>query len=354
MMLLSGRHRLNAYIMLRKLLAVLICLPLALATYAAQLTATLQSGDNVRAFYGDSALVQAYDAAIDGDIITLSPGVFETPSYGINKSLTVIGTYAFSDASKATLTTTIIVNGNNVTLEGIRIINGLTISACDNLRINRCYIKSAVDVQYSEKKYHNNTIVTDCLIENWQAMSESKNAVFRNCCINYFDDCNEAANPAIVENCNIPRFARFDGNVNYKYIQPYAIYRNCFLGVYNWGGSHTPVLNLKSPSEFHNNIIYETFYDSSSNSSAKKWTVNYGSCAHDGNDFWYVYGKGSDSDSAILMINSFESFTLDGLTVGPVDHKSYPSTPEITSSEIDTETDADGQLHVKINATARD
>lgn len=340
--------------MLRKLLAVLICLPLALATYAAQLTATLQSGDNVRAFYGDSALVKAYDAAIDGDIITLSPGVFITKD--IEKSITVIGAFAFSDdASQATLISLQTVKADNITLEGVRFTNTLTMAACDNLTINRCYIKTAQDIENGEKKYHNNTIVTDCLIANCSAMSLSKNAIFRNCCINYFDDCNEAANPALIENCNIPRFARYyyssDGYYIMQYSRPYAIYRGCFLGVYNRANS-TPTLNLKSPSEFHNNIFYTTYYYSSNSSYFHDWIINFNSCVHEGN--YTNWESGMTDEEQLKRLNSFESYTGNGITFGPIDHKAYPSTPIITSSQIDTETDADGKLHVKINAQARD
>lgn len=352
-MLLSGRHRLNAYIMLRKLLAVLICLPLALATYAAQLTATLQSGDNVRAFYGDSALVKAYDAAVDGDIITLSPGIFKTKD--IEKSISVIGTYAFIDnASLATIVNSQTIIADGVTLEGLRIRDNLFIKACDNLTINRCFIVSAQDIENGDKKYHNNTIVTDCRIAQFWAMSLSKNAIFRNCCINEFGDCNEAANPALIENCNIPKFSTFRGYNEYAYFgcQPYAIYRDCFIGLYHSGGSNKATLTLKSPSEFHNNIFHKSYYYSNTHSSFTSWNISFGSCINVGTEYDYRYNV--TSESVLKGLDMFISFTINGLTVGPIDHKSYPSTPEITSSEIDTETDADGQLHVKINATARD
>lgn len=68
-------------------------------------------------------------------------------------------------------------------------------------------------------------------------------------------------------------------------------------------------------------------------------------------------GKSPYVDDSFFMsylYQSFSTYTYNGLTVGPSNHKSYPATPYISSSEIDTETDADGNIHVKISAEARD
>ena len=335
--------------MAKKILWALICLVFTLTGYASQLTATLQSGEKITPFYGTNAFVDAYNAAVDGDVITLSPGVFNTT--GIQKGITVIGAYAFSDdSSKSTCMGSFSISDDNVTMEGIRLGGGtLTIQGADNLTVSRSYITEIQDVENDEKKYHDNTIFSDCMIIEYGAMSLSKNAVFKNCCINYFTDCNEVSYPALIENCNIPCFVLNGTTV--RATPPFAIYRNCFLGLYNNQPDRSPVLNLHSPSEFHNVCFYSNYFNDSSD--YHSWKFNFNSCIKDnvrtGERCWYIYHY-----TQSLFYSSLKSHTCDGLTVGPSDVKYYPAIPEITASEIDPQTDAEVNLHVKISAAARD
>lgn len=331
--------------MLKRFLLALILMPFAFAGFAAQLTATLQSGDKVTPFYGSNAFKDALEAAVDGDIITLSAGNFSVSE--VTKSVSIIGVYAFStDAAKMTQISSLTVSANNVTLEGIRFSYKLTINGTENLTINRCYVATLED-----SANHNNTIVTDCLIDCYNAMSLSKNTVIRNCCINYFWDTNNSSNVALIENCNIPLFRVTESSI----AQPYAIYRNCLLGLYkHLQNGYAYILDLSSPSEFHSVNFYSNYNSSGQTSSyTVPWTINYGSCITDN-----VKQTGAKyfvtTNSSSFHYNSFESYSASGITVGPQDHKEYPSVPVISSSEIDAKTDAEGLLHVKISATARD
>lgn len=331
--------------MAKRILWALICLVFTLTGYASQLTATLQSGDKLTPFYGSNAFVDAYNAAVDGDIITLSPGQFNSTT--IAKSITIIGTYGFGDdTSKATRLgstgVTTVITADNVTIEGVRA-SYFNIKGADNLTISRSEITYLDDEANGEKKYHDNTIVTDCMIARYRAMSLSKNTVLRNCAIDYFDDINESANLALIEDCNINQFARYNsGTSAYPYYQPYAIYRNNILRLYQWNdGSHS--ITFKKPSEFHKNLIVDVSDYASSSSYYSKWSINWGSVVNDNNIVTYKYSQSYGS----------ANFGIDG-TYGPVGHKEYPAIPVITSSKIDTETDDDGNIHVKISATARD
>ena len=61
-----------------------------LSMYAqTNLVATLSHGSNIQEFYGPSALSEAYTAAENGDVITLSPGTFN--SITLEKAITVRG-----------------------------------------------------------------------------------------------------------------------------------------------------------------------------------------------------------------------------------------------------------------------
>ena len=350
LMLWRAEHRSqNHIIMLKRFLTVLICLPFAITAFAAQLTATLQSGDTFTPFYGENAFVEAYNAAADGDIITLSPGSFKTTE--IKKGITLIGTYAFStDTSEATVLSTLTVSGNNVTLEGLRISGSLNISGADNLSINRSSLYKVTDSENGEKKYHDNTVLSDCIVYEYAAMSLSQNAVFRNCCIDSFSDINETAYPALIENCNIPLFKYYQ---NDDVTQPYAVYRKCFLGLYKYNSNQdTPYLNLYSPTELDDIIFYFNYRTAGSNVYAKSWVIDFHSCIRNNVNLGQkLYDVAPQSPKNMA---SFSSYTYDGLTVGPSDVKEYPAIPVITDSQIDSKTDEEGNLHVKISATARD
>lgn len=328
--------------MLKRLLMVLLWVPLAVTAFAAQLTATLQSGDTFTPFYGSSALVDAYNQAVDGDVITLSPGVFTAPGE-IQKSVTLIGAYAFSDdPSKATHISSMTVSADNVTLEGIRFTNTLTIKGADNLSLTRDWLSRVNEAQKEGHKYHNNTILADCLVFlDYAAMALSENSVFRNCCINWFGSINEVSKPALFENCNIPRFQDYSSNS----IQPYAIYRNCFLGLWINYASYT--LSFSAPSEFHDTVfLMQRLYNS-----GYTFTLNFGPAVTENVKQESKYGV---SYNDIIRVGSFAPYESGGVSYGPANHKWYPAIPAVTESEIDTETDAEGVLHVKITATARD
>lgn len=65
------------------------------------LVATLAHGDNVTYYYGESALGDAYNAALDGDCIILSPGTFTAVS-SIEKAITIRGAGMRGDVNLGT------------------------------------------------------------------------------------------------------------------------------------------------------------------------------------------------------------------------------------------------------------
>jgi len=330
----------------------LLLMPFAFTGFAAQLTATLQSGDKFTPFYGADAFKNAHAAAVDGDIITLSAGVFNACE--ITKSVSIIGVYGFSnDTAKITkFNANMTISADNVTIEGVQSVRTI-IKGADQLTLNRCQIVTISDEAKVNHPYHNNTILTDCFVYNFSAMTLSQNAVLRNCYINHFSDSNTSTNPALIENCNIPLFVcyRYDGILSDSCSCPHAIYRNCILGFYSSiiaGYTTTPSVNFSSPSEFHNNILATSYFLPSANSNLRRWNISFGSCVTSNNSSKSFYDVPSSND-----VYRTDSFEPDG-DCGPQNHKEYPAIPAITSSEIDTQTDAEGVLHVKITATARD
>lgn len=84
----------------------------------------------------------------------------------------------------------------------------------------------------------------------------------------------------------------------------------------------------------------------------KAWTIIFGSCVEDGNNYNYAYEiKGREK---VVKYSSLIPYKYLGISYGPTDHKKYPAVPAVTKAEIDTQTNAEGKLHVKIEAAARD
>lgn len=142
-------------IMKKMILSMAIVLGCSMGTFAqSSLVATLQHGSNIQAFYGIDALSSAHTAAVDGDIITLSTGEFN--SCDITKAISLRGEGIGKTILKSGLTFTI-PHGSAYTLnlEGLQfgdysvIINGtdgtekVVISKCRfNYGEYSCYITS--------------------------------------------------------------------------------------------------------------------------------------------------------------------------------------------------------------------
>lgn len=105
--------------------------------------ATLQHGSGIQAFYGENALSEAHEAAVDGDVITLSSGNFK--GCDINKAITIRG--EGMDKTYITGSTFNIPNGSVYTLllEGLRYTGNLTFRGTDGTEkviVSKCFLNS--------------------------------------------------------------------------------------------------------------------------------------------------------------------------------------------------------------------
>lgn len=100
---------------MKKILLIVTALLMSALTYAQQQLATLNHNDSISVYYGATALQQAHAAAVNGDIITLSPGAFN--SVNIGKAVTIRGAGMYPDSAAGTLPT-ILVGEFGVSLGG--------------------------------------------------------------------------------------------------------------------------------------------------------------------------------------------------------------------------------------------
>ena len=314
---------------MKKIILSLVALfSMSANSFADGLTATLQQGDNMQAFYGVDAFKQAYEKADSGAIITLSAGNFNTID-SVAKSVTIIGNYAFTESAQTTFLSTLSVTVNNVTVEGIRFSGDVTIGAVSNLHIKRCYLNANLRCTAN----HTNTLIDECVVKCDYAVEKGYNYCIKNSTLQYFGAKNSTANIAYITNCVI---------WNWYHSQPYAIYKNNVLG-----NDYTSTITADVNSEFYYNLFVNT-YDIYKNT-----TVCFpNGCVNEGNTINKNYTEYFTSKS-VYPASAMKVTKLgqDGKPVGingGTGFSVWPAIPRITSKTIDSSTDAEGKINVKI------
>lgn len=155
---------------MKKIILLAFALMLSAATFAQQQLAILNHNNNLTAFYGADALVSAHQTAENGDIITLSSGVFN--STDINKAVTIRGAGAWADTTGgATMIRnnfTINIAQDNtysLTMEGIYAYNNVYISSAYNPQFIKCDFQW-IGLNGSSAHLHNASFV-NCILSNW-------------------------------------------------------------------------------------------------------------------------------------------------------------------------------------------
>lgn len=340
--------------MKRFYLVLLALISLSASVFADGLTATLQQGDVMTPFYGVDAFKNAYAAAKDGAVITLSPGNFNAVSK-VEKQITVIGAYAFgSNSSEQTLLGSIHIEADNVKIEGVNFndvhlgINSVN-SIMKNFTLKKCYVTNLV----GDFK-HENTIVDQCCIQTEAAISKSLNYCIKNSTIGFFSEMNSRTNIAYIANCVVWNWAVFYSTGNYAqskdFCEPYAVYKNNYLGISKPNNLSFRVY-LYSPSEFYNNRFFSSYKTPIYLFSVE---FNYGNgCVNEGNI--------KDENLKFNKLNEYPAHPIDaplgsdGTPIGPyggTGFSEYPAIPRITSKTIDANSDAEGKINVKITVKA--
>lgn len=182
-------------------------------------TATLQHGDEVTVFKMGNALVEAYNAAVDGDVITLSEGTFNAIT--INKSITIYGAgYEDNEVTGTRLTK---INGdvniayqNSDTISSIHIEgcyftgkiyvggkNGWNYSFLTSLRIQNCWVNSDLCIY----RPVGDVVLTNNVLNGVYGSTYALTSLLiQNCCI--YNQVNNfpALSPIIVDHCVINGF----------------------------------------------------------------------------------------------------------------------------------------------------
>ncbi len=152
---------------MKKTLFLALMLVIAANILAQQQIATLNHNDTISVFYGNNALKDAHNAAVAGDIVTLSSGTFS--SCDITKAITIRGAGFYMDSIAMTYPTIItgyfrLISPNdsihNLVMEGINVKNKIYFNNVINAKFNKCYID-----EWSGEKSCYNTEFVNCIIK---------------------------------------------------------------------------------------------------------------------------------------------------------------------------------------------
>ena len=167
---------------MKKLLLFLVALA-AIATSAHAQNelqcATLQHGEDMTVFIGTGGFASAYEAAVDGDVITLSAGEFSMPSY-IYKGISIYGS-GFEDneetSTEVTKLSNMVIamystyNSQELTglhLEGLYINGDIRINRSNNaietlkdFTLKKCYVNGTI---YNGIDTIENAVIDQCVL----------------------------------------------------------------------------------------------------------------------------------------------------------------------------------------------
>ncbi len=320
--------------------------------------ATLQHGDQTLVFTGIDAFTAAYNAAADAeDVITLSSGYFNVPSY-IQKSVSIYGAGMEDDpetGSKATVMGSGLYfkprdivdgDGNNITaavkvngvhLEGLCINGDIYASNNNNvpmeeLTVAKCKFGSLTGSQNMTLK---NTTVRQCVITGM---------------LGYNSAAGLSVNNLLVANSYVKTFRITGNNIHVDHCIATYFYNNAPLLctnsiLYNdLPTGSTARCNIRIGGGLGTGIQTDSYGNWLNLANAGVW-------AADGEDGSYAETKTFDLKYPTKYIGTDD--TQVGLLGGLYAWNKIPSTPRIVESAIDTRTSADGKLKVSLKVEAQ-
>lgn len=305
-------------------------LSLAVSTQAqTSLVATLSHEGNVTTFYSANGLKDAYADAVDGDIITLSPGSFA--AVDIAKDITIRGAGMMLEDNPTIINGDVKIQSNpegtgeyHLTMEGVYVHGTLFNNAAIN---SPAFIKTRV--KYIEFTSHpaNNAVFADCIIDRIYLSgydSQTVTASFISCVINdlySFNPTGATLSNCVIKITNTPYNSAFT-NCIFIDTSSYSLYSSCTAAYCYYQGP---------TSDFYYYIPF-----SATNHVADPDVVIF----KDENTY-----ELSD-DIAATWLGS--DGTQVGIYGGPLPFDPIPSNPRITKFNVAPKTTADGKLSVEI------
>ena len=348
---------------MKKALLLFAALCIATMGFAQLPFATLTHNDSIRVFHGMNALQSAHAAAVNGDVINLSSGVFD--AVNITKAVTIRGAGMFNNNATGLISTTIrnsfSVNVsdtvNRLSLIGLYFASGANITMVNvtNPQFLKCRFQSIIQHNYNCHTY--NAQFINCIIQQWINHSSDNNwyatgTSFYNCVI--LNQGNPSS-PDMLVNC-IANQSNNANDINNKTIM------NCILysGNYNTGSNNGYTsFNTIGIYAYYNGRYYSgNFFDLTN-----MGTHNLHNYSSSSNPFSLVFQtfRGTYSDGMSMALNANIATTIlgdDSTQVG-IYGGQFPWDPSVSNPLIGhatagRRTNAQGMLEVNIEILSND
>lgn len=362
---------------MKKIFLLMVASVLCVAGVKAEqtsLVATLSHDGNLSAFYGKEALKEAYNAAKEGDIITLSAGSFT--GVDMSKNVVVRGVGMISDAKtdngqtiiEGKFTITPKDNDYEFLLEGVYCYNQVTVSGGSStkhlpLSISKCWFRLGITVgSYIYGK------ISHSIFSPWYSGNSLQNSLIinqgicQNCAISYIGGGN-GSTPLVIQNCLLTNCI----NVSYLYEKSIgnATMTNCLIigdglvfrdvqDVHYCVGLNTSANGVNffsSITNSTNKMVTDAEGMFKNESIVKKNTDEYGDVSSYTINWEGLTTSGTGlyelSDDAKALYKGNDG-TVVGLWGGTMPFSMTPVNPRISKCEIVPKVDKDGKLSVTI------
>lgn len=191
------------------LLFVSIFITFSAAAQSSQIATLLHDG-TLTNYYSSNGLVEAYEAATDGDVITLSSGMFR--STDIKKNITIrgagMGLTAFGDNEAPTIITgrfeinCLPSDIYTLSLEGIMHNETITLVQADGMMISKCQMATVYGAIADSKRWKGITFV-NCVISDLTPPNDCSMTLISSVVSGEFSTRNNDNFSANIANCDI-------------------------------------------------------------------------------------------------------------------------------------------------------
>lgn len=283
-------------------------------------------------FYGNKALQQAVEAAIDGDVISLSPGLFEGCDLFSKSGLTIIGS-GMDEGNSQTILTGFRMQANDnteklvkLTLKNVYIPSLSANNGNYELYLKRCRFTGGLDCSIASNE---SSVIemADCVSKGVDHFDNCKLNAY-NCVFNPVYLAGDATRERILTNCilfSTPSKSSTATISNSIIIDGYAY---CFLP------TGVRATNCKA-------IVNAQFEDYLGNQKLTNERLP--------KDFEaFVEGSFYELKPELASIWVDENSEQIGIYGGPEPFSALPDAPRFTKFNVPTRTDADGKLPVEI------
>lgn len=306
--------------------------------------ATLQHGDQMKAFYGLDAFVEAMEEAVAGDLISLSSGNFNPPEV-IEKVVVIQGAGMYLNDWNTSPT---YINGS--------IEVALPEEACKGLMLEGLSMAHDCDIQISSNV--ENLCISKCKMRHLDFADITATDVLLDRCYigGTLRTGTEADGGLVVRNSYIGNLYAENYNASNRTFTNCVI-NETFSSGWGWVSAkcsgifeNNIIKNLyvNATGSYHNNIIQSIDGDPNEHGSLNRQVDMDG----DGVFAEGSFPVGENSDPHLTDAAAAEYLGTDGTQVGMYGGATpftiVPSSPQVTNSEVAPYSDANGKLNVKI------